>query len=39
VVPFFGTVFPGVDPAMAGPFGGIVLVAYVEVLVTGYVLR
>jgi hypothetical protein len=39
VVPFFGTVFPGVDPAMKGAFGGIVLVAYVEVLVTGYVLR
>ena len=39
VLPFFGTVFTGVDPAMAGAFGGIVLVAYFEVLVTGYVLR
>lgn len=39
VLPFFDTVFPGVDPAMAGAFGGIVLVAYFEVLVTGYVLR
>lgn len=39
VLPFFGTVFPGVDPAMAGAFGGIVLVAYFEVLFTGYVLR
>lgn len=39
VVPFFGSVFPGIDPAMAGAFGGIVLVAYVEVLVTGYLLQ
>jgi hypothetical protein len=39
VVPFFGSVFPGTDPAMAGAFGGIVLVAYVEVLVTGYLLQ
>jgi hypothetical protein len=39
VVAFFGAVFPTVDPAMAGPFGGILLFAYASVLLTGYLTR
>jgi len=39
VVSFFGTAFPTVDPAMAGPFGGILLFAYATVLLTGYLTR
>jgi hypothetical protein len=39
VVSFFGTAFPTVDPAMAGPFGGILLFAYATVLLTGSLAR
>jgi hypothetical protein len=39
VVPFFATVFPAVDPSMAGAFGGILLAAYAAVLLTGYLTR